>query len=267
MSEHVKYISKNVKLNINERFLPQIELCNCGQVVLKEWMVPMRSLPLWHVYRNSAPGGVLVLPDRKIDMKPETVYLLPPYLVFATASHGIFEHVHLDFSMKSSLFSRVRKEVLEFPFRTFRPLLENCFRDRFSALAGGALIYSLLNAIEAEYFTEEGYFPIDPRIQHALDLISAAFQSGKLTGLDNRSISRKIGMSPVNFQHLFKREMKMPPHRYILNRRLELAHDLLRNSNMNIEDIAEATAFVNRYQFTKSFSRLYGMAPGRFRRG
>jgi len=73
-------------------------------------------------------------------------------------------------------------------------------------------------------------------------------------------------MSPVNFQHLFKREMQIPPHRYLLNLRLEAAHDLLKNSNKSIEDIAVEAGFVNRYQFSKSFSRLYGIPPGKLRK-
>ena len=147
-----------------------------------------------------------------------------------------------------------------------RILLERCIRDHFSVLSGGALILFLLSGIDEKYFTDEGTFPIDPRIQHSLDLISAAFQAGRIRELNNRTISRKIGMSQVNFQHLFKQELKISPHRYILNRRLELAHDLLRNSDRSIEDIAEAAGFANRYQFSKSFSEVYKIPPGRFRR-
>ena len=73
-------------------------------------------------------------------------------------------------------------------------------------------------------------------------------------------------MSVVNFQHLFKRELKISPHRYILNRRLAYAHDLLKNSSLSIKEIAEKTGFANRYQFTRSFSRLYSISPGRWRR-
>ena len=266
MSERVEYISKTVKLGIQDRSLPGIILNNCGKVVLKEWNVPMRSLPLWHIYWNMAPGGVLLLPEKRIEMSPDTLYLLPSYLVFATTSTGIFEHVHLDFSMKSSLFSRVRKEVISFPVEEFRPLLDRCFQERFSPLTGGALIFLVLNGIGEEYFTEEGSFPIDPRIQHALNLISDAFKRGQFSGLNNHAISRRIGMSQVNFQHLFKRELKMPPHRYILNLRLEVAYELLKNSDKSIEAIAEQTAFANRYQFTKAFSKIYGIPPGRCRK-
>jgi len=266
MSERVEYISKNVKPNLEERILPKIELSNCGKVVLKEWKVPMRSLPLWHIYWNMAPGGVLLLPECRIEMSPDKIYLLPSYLMFATTSTGIFEHVHLDFSMQSSLLSRVRKEVIALPVEAFRPLLDRCFQERFSPLISGALIFLVLNEIGEESFAEEGSFPIDPRIQQALNLISSAFRTGQFIGLSNHSISRKIGMSQVNFQHLFKRELKISPHRYILNLRLELAYRLLKESNRSIEDIAEATAFANRYQFTKAFTLLYGLPPGRCRR-
>lgn len=266
MSELVEYVSKNIKLKLVEYTLPLIKLNNCGKAILREWVVPMRSLPLWHIYWNSAPGGILILPEREIMMCPDTVYLLPSYLMFATESKGIFEHIHLDFSVDSDLFFRLRKEVITFPAEECHAFFDGCFREEISPLMGGSLIFFLLSKIKTEYFVKKGLSPIDQRIQSALDLISAAFQSGRINDLNNRMISRKIGMSQVNFQHLFKRELKLSPHRYILNRRLALAHDLLRNSDKSIEDIAETTGFANRYQFSKSFSSVYKIPPGRFRR-
>jgi len=266
MSERVKYVSQTVKMSDSNRCIPSIRLVRGGKARLAEWIVPMRSLPEWHIYWNSTSGGQLILPDAKIVMDPESVYLLPPNLVFATASNGVFEHFFLDFRLEDESFLRVKKEPVRFRRKDYEWILKQCFWQDFSVLTAGTLILALLAAIPPENYVPEGAALMDPRIQRALDLISAAFQLQQLKGLNNRTISRKIGMSQVNFQHLFKRELKISPHRYILNRRLELAHDLLRNSDRSIEDIAEASGFSNRYQFTKSFSGVYKIPPGRFRR-
>lgn len=265
MSERVKYVSKPVKLLDQHRSIPSITLVNGGTARLEEWTVPMRSLPLWHIYWNSTPGGWLILPDAVIEMDPDSVFLLPPYLMYATEADGPFEHFYLDFRFEEQ-FLQVKKEPIRFRRKDFQWMMKRCFRQDISKLSGAALAFTLLSSIPEENFVPEGTAVLDPRIKHALDLISETFQAGQLAGLDNRSICRKLGMSVVNFQHLFKRELKISPHRYILNRRLAYAHDLLKNSSLSIEEIAEKTGFANRYQFTRSFTRLYATPPGFCRR-
>lgn len=269
MSKNVKnieYISKTVKLTQAEGVLPPVCLVNGGRVRLREWIVPMRSLPLWHVYWNPDPGGRLVMPEYEIEMDPECIYLLPSYLIFAASSTRAFRHVHLDFYIESSHFSQVKKKEIVFPVANYRWLLEECFREHFSPLLGGSLILALLAAIPRENFSPAGTPAIDPRIRHVLDVIFEASQREKFEKLDNRSVCRKLGMSLANYQHLFKRELKISPHRYILNRRLELAYNLLKNSDLSIEEVAESCGFANRYQFSKSFGMLYNIPPARFRR-
>ena len=266
MSEHVKYVSKFVKLLDQHSCIPSITLVKGGTARLKEWTVPMRSLPLWHIYWNSTPGGRLILPEGKIEMDPDSVFLLPPYLMFATESDGAFEHFYLDFRFGDEQFLTVKKKPIVFRRKDFQWMLNRCVKQNISKLTGAALAFTLLSSIPEENFVLEGTSVMDLRIKRALDLISDTFQSGQLAGLDNRAICRKLGMSVVNFQHLFKRELKISPHRYILNRRLDYAHDLLKNSSLSIEEVAEKTGFANRYQFTRSFTRLYNISPGRWRR-
>ena len=266
MSEHVKYVSKSVNLLHPNRSIPSILVLKGGRAHLAEWNVPMRSLPDWHIYWNSTAGVRMILPDREIEMDPGSVWLLPSHLVFATASTAPFDHFFLDFRLEDERFLRMRKEPVRFRTADYRWILKRCLERDFTGLTGGTLILALLSAIPAEYFVPEGEVLMDPRIQYALDLISSAFQSGQIRSLTNGMICRKIGMSLVNFQHPFKRQLKIPPHRYILNRRLAYAYELLKTSRLSIEEITERTGFINRYQFTKSFTEVYGISPARSRK-
>ena len=266
MSKHVNIISKIVKIRQSNSYIPPIKLVDGGRVLLEKWVVPMRGLRHWHIYWNLNPGGRLILPDKEIQMTPEMVYLLPPYLMFATESVSAFEHLYLDFCLESEPFSRLKKEPVLFQSRDYLWLLEKCFQEPFSSLTAGALILALLSDIPPENFAPEGMKLMDSRIQNALDLISSSFQAGQFKALSNKTLGRRLGMSTVNFQHLFKHELKISPHRYILNLRLAQAYELLKNSRRTIEEIADMTGFANRYQFTKSFTRLYKISPGQFRK-
>ena len=129
-----------------------------------------------------------------------------------------------------------------------------------------ALILILLDDIPPSCFGKEGASLPDPRIQKALNIITEAFRKRPTPKLDNGQLSRALGMSEVNFIHLFKREMKMPPQRYIMHKRLDFARDLLHNNTISIEHISYITGFADRYHFTRAFSRCYGFSPGACRK-
>jgi AraC family transcriptional regulator len=57
----------------------------------------------------------------------------------------------------------------------------------------------------------------------------------------------------------------MPPHSYLLQRRLARAHQLLQQTKLPVSEIALSTGFSDQSHFAKHFRRLTGMAPGQAR--
>jgi AraC family transcriptional regulator len=72
-------------------------------------------------------------------------------------------------------------------------------------------------------------------------------------------------MSPHHFSELFRRSTGESPHRYVVTRRLERAKNLLRETDLNILDIALSVGFADQSSFTKVFRRRVGVTPGAFR--
>ncbi|MBQ9503029.1 MAG: helix-turn-helix transcriptional regulator [Lentisphaeria bacterium] len=266
MPETVKHVSDSVKISPAARDVPRVTLMNCGRSVVENWRVPMRTLPLWHLWWNLSAGGRLILSDREIKMKPDLIYLLPGNTGFATTSDAGIEQIFCDFYLESEYFSHLRKEPVTFPIHRYEAFLKKFRDEKFSALALNALILLLLDDIPPSCFGREDAFLPDPRIRKALNIITEAFRKRPTPKLDNGQLSRELGMSEVNFIHLFKREMKMPPQRYIMHKRLEFARDLLHNNTISIEHISYITGFSDRYHFTRAFSRRYGLSPGACRK-
>jgi len=52
----------------------------------------------------------------------------------------------------------------------------------------------------------------------------------------------------------------------VMNKRLAAAEDLLRNSDMTIDEIAYQCGFYDSNHFNKHFKTAYGTSPGKFRR-
>jgi AraC family transcriptional regulator len=75
-----------------------------------------------------------------------------------------------------------------------------------------------------------------------------------------------VGLSPHYFGEAFRISSGRSPHRYVMERRVERARDLLQGEECPIADIAHAAGFSSQSHFTASFHRITGVTPGRFRR-
>jgi AraC family transcriptional regulator len=74
-------------------------------------------------------------------------------------------------------------------------------------------------------------------------------------------------MMPVRtFRRRFHASFGMPPHRWLIARRIEQARDLLRRKELRLSQIALDLGFASQAHFTDIFRREVGISPGRFRR-
>lgn len=77
-----------------------------------------------------------------------------------------------------------------------------------------------------------------------------------------RDLSRLAGMSPSHFLSMFKQSLGVPPHRYVMTRRLDRAQSLLKDTSLSIAEIARLTGFSDQSHLTRCMRRLMGMTPG-----
>jgi AraC family transcriptional regulator len=77
----------------------------------------------------------------------------------------------------------------------------------------------------------------------------------------NSELAALCGMSAAHFSREFHRAVGMPPHRYVLERRLEQAAGALLAGDARITDIAQEAGFQSASHFTRAFSAQYGMPP------
>jgi len=74
------------------------------------------------------------------------------------------------------------------------------------------------------------------------------------------------GLSPHYFLQIFKNSFGMTPHRYLLSERIKEAKDLLRRDHGSISEIGLDLGFSDQSHFTRTFRRLTGTTPRRFKK-
>ena len=80
-----------------------------------------------------------------------------------------------------------------------------------------------------------------------------------------RRLASVSSVSEAHFARSFKEAFGVPPHRYLLTRRIERATALLRDTRLSITDIAFQTGWSSMGTFGRTFRDVTGESPGDFR--
>ena len=80
-----------------------------------------------------------------------------------------------------------------------------------------------------------------------------------------RRLARVSHVSEAHFARAFKEAFGVPPHRYLLTRRIEKATALLRDTELSITEIAFETGWSSLGTFTRTFRDITDETPGELR--
>lgn len=79
-------------------------------------------------------------------------------------------------------------------------------------------------------------------------------------------IARECGLSVSHFARSFKTAYGVSTHQWLTQHRVEHAKGLMSQTRMPLMDIALQSGFSDQPAFTRTFQRLVGVSPGRWRR-
>jgi AraC family transcriptional regulator len=79
-------------------------------------------------------------------------------------------------------------------------------------------------------------------------------------------LASECGVSSSHFARAFKQATGRPPHRWLLERRVETAQALLLNSQVSLDEISRACGFSDQSHLARAFKRIVGTSPRAWRR-
>jgi AraC family transcriptional regulator len=85
------------------------------------------------------------------------------------------------------------------------------------------------------------------------------------TDLALEHLAQAAGMNLFAFVRHFKQRTGLPPHQYVLRRRIERARSLLADTDLSIVEIALRCGFGDQSSFTTAFRRRTRLTPGGYR--
>ena len=81
--------------------------------------------------------------------------------------------------------------------------------------------------------------------------------------IDLALLAKRAHVSPFHFHRLFREQVGVPPHRYLVERRLARAAELLR-SGLTAAEAGAATGYASPSHFATAFRRRFGVSPSKF---
>jgi len=234
-------------------------------------------------------SGKLVLQDSSYDFNGGMFSVIPKNYPHNTKSHGdsisYWEYLFIDVEdvlnekfkdrplMYKELVSRINKRAL-FMEESKSPgaaklilAVMDEMRNRkefYKESVNGLLISLLLELARFNPDGEIGKFHESrscTRIQAALDFINLNYERS----IKVKELSEICHMSETHFRRVFGDIMNMTPLDYINLVRIQKACDLIKRTDLSMEDISVKVGFAIQSTFNRNFKALVGCTPYRWR--
>jgi AraC family transcriptional regulator len=198
---------------------------------------------------------------------------------------GCFDWLHV--VLEAGLVARVAAEAFDLdPARLTVPPLDGLdlpyLRSALAAVdaeltaggTGGNLAAESLANVLAVHLIRHALAPCRPargpdgvlprgRLRTVLEYIEEHLDAGPTLG----QMAAAARLSPYHFARQFKAATGMPPHQYVIARRVERARQLLETGNdFSLAEVAASAGFSDQSQFSHHFKRFLGVTPRQFRR-
>jgi len=85
-------------------------------------------------------------------------------------------------------------------------------------------------------------------------------------GVALKEVARECGLSVGYFSHAFRRTLGVAPHKWLIEQRVVLSKEKLRDDGLSLSDVAAECGFSDQSHLTRVFRQAVGVSPGAWRR-
>ncbi|MBW2699036.1 MAG: helix-turn-helix transcriptional regulator [Deltaproteobacteria bacterium] len=210
-----------------------IRLLSAGYITVDSWWAETDQLrEFWRLYLSYQDGASLRIGDEIYTLPPERIVVVPAGIEFqAELEHPVDQfYIQFEFGRLKALTHLSIAEVLS-----------HISEDRAR---------SFLRIAEGQQELLDVLHYIDKHLDQSLN---------------NSRLAEIALASESRFIRRFREATGRTPGRYVQDRRLRRAAELLVSTDQTIDHIAESCGFANRYYFTRVFAQRMGCPPARYR--
>jgi AraC family transcriptional regulator len=132
--------------------------------------------------------------------------------------------------------------------------------DQFSLILGAHVLKTYAGLSKWPAIAQGGLAPWQKK--RAAEMIRANLDGS----IRLAELARACGLSASHFSRSFKTSFGVTTHRWLVERRIDRAKELLIAADLPLADVAIQSGFSDQAAFTRDFHRMVGDSPGRWRR-
>jgi len=273
---------------------PHLRVLYANQLVIDQRWRWRLSDPFWRLYFNRDPGAFIASDTKRWELPAYRAVIVPAWGDFRGSCVAPVRHLYIHFEpqglSETWLRTRWQEPVILDEDPLLRAMLDELAHDiepaypsapghdgrwhipdqstapqtlAWSLRVEGATAWALAAALA--YFGPEpepseltpGKATVEPAIrwidEHLRDPLPVA------------ALAHRCGLSADHFSKRFIAITGRTPMRYVQERRITAAAELLVRGEAPIEAVARTCGFANRFHFSRVFTRLIGTPPAQYR--
>ena len=244
-------------------------------------------------YVLSGDGNVII-EDSSYPVKPHALILFPAGTVYAWhTDQARLICVNFDYTQSNSHLTQSfhpvsidrfdRQNILDKPYFEDEPLFQkplyipdaSFLESRIKALSENfymeskyktrilSLLLSEILFTIAEHVTARQEFSVGNNLTKQ---IISYVQNNYNKEINNQTISEEFHYSAAYINRILKKQLGKTVHEFLLKYRLDMAKDVLKNSDLPISEVALSVGFGDVPHFIKTFKKEVGMTPFAYRK-
>jgi AraC-like DNA-binding protein len=183
-----------------------------------------------------------------------SVFTLQDSYRFQKYLKKIYEEFHHNNMIKESIISNYITNILTELTLTHNP---NYYKTKHTKIDRSETNHTEINRTEINRAEINRTEAIEEVIRYINEHIDEVLSLNELSSL--------VSLSPYYFTRVFKKEVGMPPHEYIIETRINAAKFYLKTTNLTIKEIAMNLGFSNESSFCTTFKKRENLTPSQYR--
>ena len=224
------------------------------------YRVPLHQHNTWELVYCTSQSGEFRFEDSTLPYRAGTVVIIPPMTPHSNISASGFTNIHINLTNATLNFHR--------------PMLiqDDGNRSLLAAFSGAYFQFYEHSDNREALLTAYGYLIV----AHLLSYQKGSSLSRIVQEIEGHIIRHYADSGyalddylhslPYNYDYLrklFQKELGMTPHKYLTDRRLQTAANMLRSeyNDGNVTEVAHQCGFREPLYFSRMFKKKYGISP------
>jgi len=250
-------------------FAPSSGLLHAGeQWVPEQFLIEPHEHPVWEIYLQQHGTTHWVAGGESYALRPGHLFAVPPQVTHPLAGrsgnhHFYFAAVDLDIvAERHPGLERpqavVHREAGDVAYAFAQLVRELTTRYEYAETGLTLAVDHLVLAVSRSLAPTAGpQLAMHPAVRTVKRLLDQEFHERWTL----KELADRAGLAPAYLAELFTGELGQPPHRYLNERRIDRARQLLESSDVTITALALSLGFSSSQHFARVFRQLTGGTP------